>query len=348
MKERRIALICCLFLSTVTALGQVLSNRELITLMPDEVESVLVLRSEPLTNDKSPFRREMQGFFGIADANADSPDREPHDFTTSSGGNNLDRLIFSGVSKCNPVARALGGWGFATQPAGIGLGEFHHIQIWITRDSLSTLLQAIENSDGVVGEVKKEQVNGVAVYSSELESPATRKLARFYFALPNDRTVVRTESLEQMKSVLGRLKRGAESSSLPERWKEAAKGIELDAPILLLRKMKEPVRIIKYDTATEKPEKFEPGQVEIGSFAITAPSGAALRLRIRCITKSPADAPFYFYGGAFSGGLTPSYWKWKTNSDANGFDAEAVFSAEGKNHHLSLLLITLFGIPIAI
>jgi len=212
---------------------------------------------------------------------------------------------------------------------------------------VDSLRQAIEKRDGVVGSVRVAQAGEVSVYSSDIEvSPPSKRQITVFFAFPSDHLVVRAESMEQMEKVVSKLKQNEKANEIPERWKAAGAAIDLEAPIVLLRKLRGPVCALKYDRA--KPEKIEPRNVDIDSFALAAPSGDALRFQLRCITPAPDDAQFFFYGGTFTGGFPPVYWQWKRAVDTRGFTAEMTFNAEGKNHHLSLVLITLFGVPIGI
>lgn len=331
--------------------GDALSNRALIAAMPDDIEAVMVLRAEPLLRDECALKREMQGFFGIRSDLADTALREQRDIVSSGGDNNLDRIVFAELLARKPTRRVLAGAKFQP-PDGIGVGAFDYLALWITGESNEPIRQRVAAGEGIVGQVAANEGEGVTLYTSPVQ--LVRRSARgaaehvdrvACIAFPTQHVTIVAFSQEHARHVARQLQ--APTAEIPKHWRAVADGLDLEAPIVILRAF--PQKRQQFPKPVS-PGNIEVGEVEIDSYGITNDGGSTVAFHLRAITEYPENAQAYFhYPSPFQGGFPPDSWKWNRQADARGLTADVAFiEGDGRKHHSSLLLLTLFGIMLAI
>ncbi len=328
------------------------TNRELVAAMPDTMESVLVLNAELLLREGCTLKRNLQGFFGVADDSTPETNQLDRDFVCSTGESNLDRVVFSEIVARKPIRRLVAGSGFQP-PRGIGLGSFRFVTVWVTRETNEPVRRKIENRDGLRGAVTKTMDSGLEIYRSraEFESSATKGTGKpneedIHVAFPTEHITIIGLSADDLRHIAKSFKH--KTKDIPPRWQQAAAGINIESPVLILRKfVEEKQRFRKFDS--EPAQEIKIMTVSIHSYAVTSGAGPDVKFQLRVITPEPENAEAYFYGGSLHGGFPPVYWNWSKQTDQGGFTAEVAFGdREGRNAHSELILLSMFGILMAI
>lgn len=325
-------------------------GRDLIAAMPDDIESVMVLEAAPLLRDGCALKRHFQGYFGVADQNAPSSDEPARDIVSSVGDSNLDRVVFGQLVELKPLRRALGGADFA-RPQGIGIGTFRYLTVWVTTESNAPVRRAIERREGLVGEVEALKLDDCEAYRSAVEiwfSGQDKEKRDVYVVFPTEHVTVVAHAREHATHIAHALRTGVEKPVVPQRWQAAAKGLDLDAPLVILRKFPKPAQtILKRDPAD--PAKCEPVVIPFDGFGMTADAGPSVKFHLRVNTSQPDLAVYYFHANTFHGGFSPPYYTWSKQNDAEGFAGEVQPTPQGEQMHLDgLIVITLFGVLMAI
>lgn len=336
---------------SLASAGERLTNRALLASMPDSMEAVLVLQAEPLLREECALKRELQGFFGIVDESMPGMTRKDRDFISSDGENNLDRIVFAEVVARKPVRRLVAGSAFQP-PQVIGAGSFSFVAVWITKETNEPIKQRLESGNGIIGEVTKTTEDGLDVYQSPVEfrwSPmrgATSVKKSIHIAFPNEHVTIIALSADDLKHISKSLK--AKAKEIPPRWQRAAAKLDIESPVLVLRRfVQDKQRFRRFDF--ENPQNIEILNVPIHSYGVTYDGGANVSFKLRVITPEPEDAEGYYHGGTYRAGFVPGRWKWDKRTDQDGFTADVVFEEkEGRNHHSSLIVLSMLGIMMAI
>lgn len=327
------------------------NNRQLIASMPDAIESVLLLQAEPLLREGCALKSELQGFLAVIDEATPGMSAPASDLLSSVGNNNLDRIVFSELVKRRPTKRLVGGAGFQP-PQDIGIGSFRYLTVWITRESNSPIKKKIDTHDGIVGDVARTTKDGLDSYSSPIEirwssspeqGPAKTSIC---VAFASEHVALVAFSADDIAHIANLL--NSKTPTIPVRWQKAASGLDVDSPVVILRKFTQSEQcIVKRDP--DDPNRAEPRNVPIDGFGLTSDAGSSVKFKLHVITSQPNDAEVYFYGGCFYAGFDPAQWKWTKKTDADGFTADVQLDEkEGRNHLGSLIVITLFGISLMI
>lgn len=328
------------------------TGRELISAMPSDIESVMVLEAAPLLRDTCALKRDFQGYFGVADPNTPPSDEPARDVVSSVGDSNLDRVVFGQLVALKPLRRALGGADFAP-PQGIGIGTFRYLTVWVTAESNTPVRRAIERREGLVGEVEALKLDDCEAYRSTVEiwfSGQDKEKRDVYVVFPTEHVTVVAHAREHATHIAHALRTRSEQPVVPQRWQAAARGLDLDAPLVILRKFTKPTQtILKRDPADPT---SEPVAVPFDGFGMTADAGPSVKFHLRVNTSQPDLAVYYFHANTFHGGFSRPIWTWMKQNDAEGFAGEVRFSSAGAQSYQeglgALITLTLFGVLIAI
>jgi hypothetical protein len=294
------------------------TNTELIAAMPEEVESVLLLRASVIMKEACPLRSDLAHFFG-------EPPRgeEIHCdwFLPTRDEFGLDRIVYESVARLEPEVRLVAGAQFLP-PKSLGLGRFHYLSVWVTRQSNVSLRHRIETQLDIAGDVVVKIVDGVSVFTTRLQvggfepgdEPEGVDYALVFFS---DQVLIVGEGIQNVVESAKSLKRG--SKAVPSRWASAASALDLESPILILRAFGDEALCYVEDTTDPRNPKI--GNAKIDALGLTG-TGQQLQFKLRCITHEPEAAVQALHGGGLRAGFMPYAWDWKRDVDATGFTAQ--------------------------
>lgn len=140
--------------------------------------------------------------------------------------------------------------------------------------------------------------------------------------MPDDNTLLMTESIKEIKHMLGALK--ADSPSMPEQWATIAQRTDLEAPILVL--MSYDPTDLKSPISPLNP-RLGDKRVDIKSYSWAVPKTKGLTAHVVCDTSEPTRA-LNFLGEV---GVVPRKIEgWRPNEPEIGLAGEYSFSLEAE------------------
>lgn len=313
------------------------TNERLFSSLPDSIESVMACSSRLRAEDCA-LKSELERFLGAGEHAGNL-------LGWKDGEDDIVVITLRGLVQVEPRRRVIGGGGFVGLRDRSGSGQMRsYIEIWVTAESNAAVTELLERRVDA-GDAHREQRDGLVVYSEEISSTTVGD-RRVFVAFPTDRIAVIGVRAEDIETVAEGL--NDEDARLPDRWKDAAVGLDLESPFVLLRKFADPQQ------STPGPDADQPGgiarqRVPIDSFGLTSDAGEEVRFRLRIVSPRPEDAAHYFYGGTFHRGFPPQQWKWDAATDEKGTLADIDFAPrQRRNHYASLIVITLWGMQLGI
>lgn len=308
-----------------------LSNRALIGAMPDGAESVMVWRLDELQREAPDMKEAVEEWFLGLNEEAAATER-------------IEIVLRRSIGGAGPVVWAHSGSRF-TAPPDLGVGDYNERSIWITERPLRELRRALDTGEGVGGPVQRHEIGGVRVYQMlrEREFYGGESMTEpMFIALPDQRTALIAESLDDVGQMLGRY--GRAPSGIPEQWRSAAARIEIESPLVILR---------RYDPESEDDEfsPVNPGlsaerRIDIEAFALVLADAERSRYRLEVITRQPQRAEEAFFRLL----LPEPVFDWTVQPTDRGFAATLGGEAEREYHAREALttLLMVFGLNLYI
>ncbi|MDX2200480.1 MAG: hypothetical protein SF069_16115 [Phycisphaerae bacterium] len=316
-----------------------------------------MLDAATLLAEGAPLRTEFEGWLGRVDAKKPQVTSFDRDLVTSRGTADLDRVVFQRIVMLRPQKRVLAGADFK-RPIAPGIGQCEYLAIWVTADSNEALRNDVASGRGINGEVVTANSDGVEVFHSKVElfaeataPPGQQNDARSMqvsVAFPTPHVTVVSFVPNGAAHVAKALKQKAERN-VPLRWQSLASRIDLNAPLVLLRRMGNPQQCVGYPDPNNRSKPII-RDITLHGFAIAAAPDEPLRFRLVADAPSAEDAYLYFQGGGTRGGFPAPTYTWDRINRVGGFDATVTFTPTptARNSHASLLMIGFFGLEILI
>jgi hypothetical protein len=303
------------------------SNRQLIAAMPPGVESVLIKRYPALTAADSALKVEnLHVWDGLGNRSAE-PEAAFND-------------IVQQLADFKPVVYAEGGSDFTrvADPEGpSGLGNYNSRSIWYVQQPLGPLRRRLDGKALPTQPATASNPHAPRVYETEVKQyvPKDGRAApvqeKRFIAFPSDYCVVVVEQKGELDDILKAL--ASRSAELPERWRSVAGKLEIESPVVLLRRYN---RTNTLDYYSPFNPEFLP--VDIESFGLILPSEKRVNFRVRCLSRSVMEAEQYYKRGF----LREEEYRWRVTMREGGFDAELV-AVNGNTQTVMMLLYVLFG-----
>lgn len=308
-----------------------LSNRALIGAMPDGAESVMVWRLDELQREAPDMKEAAEELVIGLNEKAETKEQ-------------IDVVLRRAIRTARPLVWAHSGSRFSP-PSDLGVGDYNERSIWITERPLRELRRALDTGEGVGGPVQRHKIAGVRVYEvlREIEFYGGESMTEpMFIALPDPRTALAAESLEDIGHMLARHR--DEHAEIPEQWRSAAARIEIESPMVMLR---------RYDPESED-DQFSPvrpglsaeRRIEIEAFALVLAEAEQGRYRLEVITRQPQRAEEAFFRLL----LPEPLFTWTAETTGEGFAATVKGAVEQERHARDaiLSLLTVFGMNLYI
>lgn len=308
-----------------TAFAEDLSNRHLVSIMPSDIESVMVLLPQQLASERSAFGREFSGF-------TMAPDADPA---------GMDRTIGAAVAELGIAKLAIAGSNF-TSPRSTGGGSFTSLTIWAIDKSAALVRDKLQNEKDKSGVAETFEHFGKAVFRGKAAAQAgTGKPGEIFVSFLSDHVVAMTQDrahIEHLAAVFD-----SANLQVPAQWADISVGLEFESPAILLRKYNaKNDNDINSPVSGKRPQRIS---VDIDSMSLVVPSVDRIAFTLRCKSPTPDRAVSFYRSAEMSFYVLPELlWDWKTTTTREGFEAEIQFrNKPGENHHFSIVLSSLFG-----
>ncbi len=306
------------------SLDRLSSSAQLIAAMPDQVESVMILRAKPLLAEGNPWNREMDAWF--------KPRNEYSGHLQSRQASTIDNIVFSEVTQLNPVVRLMGGWDFK-MPQSIGTSSFRFIHVWITQDSNGGVRERLRHEDSI----DELQRDALTIYQAPVPiawDNLTTETLPVHVAFPNAHVTIVACSSADITHVAGQLK--SPNADMPARWREAASAIDIESPVVILRKM-----------------KSEGGMLDIlpaaDSFAVACHARTRVYCDIHIVVAPEGDTDSIEAEFQSVLSITNGYWSGDWHSKARSVAASLEHKPNLSGpYRFAYIYFTLFGVFIAI
>ena len=252
------------------------SNEQLISIMSENTESVLVIRHDRIEDASEGLKEFSQIWKSLAQEDW-SGEEDP----------SLHTVVMHAAAASSPRVEIWGGSRFR-RPVDLGLGDYEGRYLWIVADSLTPLRERITADVDIEGDIEVIEHEGLEIFVGEsriVEYGNIDRIESTFVSMPDDNTLLMTESIEEIKHMLAAIK--ADDPSMPEQWAEVAQRTDLEVPILVLR---------SYDP-TDKASPYSPlnphwgdKRVEIKSYSWAVQKSKDLTVRLVCDTPNPTKA----------------------------------------------------------
>jgi hypothetical protein len=243
----------------------------------------------------------------------------------------------AGLTEC-----AAGGSAFRA-PHGLGVGRYNERMILCTERPLGSLRTRLAAGQGIRNLVGSTKLDGITVYhgrnTAERDDDDRRGKGSptdCYVAVADDHTLVIASGESDAREILKLL--AAPAHSVPEKWSVAAAEVNLDSPLLILR---------RYDPANDQdymspvnPKAPVDRAAKIDSIAVAMPDTHQRKLLVHAVTADGDNARRWLQREVLV------HLKWGEMPSTRGIKAELTF--DEKYDLLLLQVLVLFGPNVAI
>ncbi len=320
--------------AAMTAHADVPTNKALIAAMPPATESVRIHRYDVMTSEGSVLQHESKRIINrLGNANSEE-DR-----------NRLISIVLRHVAMANLIVHIEGGSEFTRitgNPIGIGVGNYHSRSIWFVEGSLDQLKKGLAEDREFKGDVKELTLSDVPVYQSEVREFVMKGdkveaiQEKRFVAIPTSHCVVITEDKHELEHILQGLK--STTSNVPEKWRVVAEKVEIESPIVVLRRFDPNNELDYYSPVNPNNPAYRRADIE--SFSFVMPAHNRLAFELYAVSKEPRKAAAFFGQDSFR----QEVFEWKVNFHGTGFDAEVFVRDKKRNEaHPMLMVYHLFG-----
>lgn len=308
-----VTILCGIGISRVSAAGQNASpsNLALISAMPPETESVLILRCDRLTAGDSLLRDRVLEFLnGIEEAGT------RQEYTTSPLS-----VVFNHIVQAQPILHVEGGSDFTRKTGsadGLGLGHYTRRSISYVERPLTPLLLRLATNNDFDGPCKPLKIAGKQAYEIEVEAPGMERAdpdcvrQPCFIGFPSDRWVITAPTRSELEFMLKTL--ASPARMLPDNWKNLAASLDIESPLFLIRRYN-PASVLDCYSPVIHSQTVYP-RVDIEGFALTLPSVNQLLFRMSCQSREPDQAM-----GHYGSWLPEPQWVWNSTPRPAGFEA---------------------------
>ncbi len=303
------------------------STKALIAARPDGTESVIVCRFDKSASQLA-LKDSVWGFF-----------------EQLSEKDSFHKTIFRAVAQAGLLAQATGGSDFGG-PMGVGMGWFVDRSIYVVAKPLADLQRQLERGGVFPSGSKKRTAEGITVYAGQVSAhyfqdpEEVRRLEYWFITLLDERTLVKTQSMDDLLHMIRSLRDNRDS--VPVQWRELASRVDFDSAIVILR---------RYDPSNEDdpwspfgPRIDKEFRVNIDGYAVTVPNTRKLKLEMYCRTEEPEKAARFL--SMFTGKIN-HVQRWDIDKLEEGFLAQIHFDHYEDPAYLFLSMYSIFGLYIA-
>lgn len=289
-----------------------LSNQQIIAAMPSGVESVIIERVVDLKDPKSVFAKLYEPRHLL--------DEEYGKETLGNRFDDLRPVVERALVRAGLRLKGTGGSDF--RPAvHTDIGDATLRIIAVTEGPLSALRQTLK--DGKInGPLETLTIDSITVYHARSMHLDRRGAGQpMYTAIPDDHTVIMAPTEEEMRHMLTCLRSkpsdpkavapGTQAPAVPERWRSGAEGLNLEAPLVVLRSYRPD------DTGDATAPRFSSATTkhgEVRAIGVSLDRVDEPAAKVRCIAPDP-DAARAAYQGIFANTL-----RWDIKSKDGSFE----------------------------
>jgi hypothetical protein len=332
----RSILLTALFAVCNGAGGEPLTNKQLLSIVPPDAESVVVARLGPLAAEKSAFRAQLL-------------DASKNVGGAPGAARQINTVVNGEIINAKPTA-----WVCAIREyraeQGIGMGAFTPSNVFIVEQSTDLLRDRLLKGDGVDNPVKMTEEGGIKFFagtfptSADLRPPTSKEAAAgtqdYFVAIADAHTVVTGYRRADVQTIVRLLAKPGDS--IPVKWKDVAAGLDIEAPLIILR---------KYDPHNEDAgspvsrKVYKDLRADIDSVGLAVKDCEKAVFQIHALTSEPERAQ-----GALQWQVMPEHHvTWAVKNDATGFAGEITWQKHTVDDGMMvLLLMSFFGITVAV
>jgi hypothetical protein len=330
-----------LFLSVVlaaccSAAAEPLTNNQLLSLAPSDADSVLVARLGPLAAETSAFWRPLMDASKSVGADPRS-------------ARQMNAIVMTEVVAAKPAA-----WMYAIREfrpgQGIGMGAFTPSCVFVVEQSTDALQDRLLKGDGFDNPVKTTEEDGIRFFAgtfptrADPRSPVSKEDAvgtqDYFVVIPDAHTVITGYRKSDVQSIARSFAKPA--GAIPAKWKDLAAGLDLGAPLIILR---------KYDPRNEEGgspvshKAYKDLRADIDSVGLSLKDPEKAVFQIHALTSEPDRAR-----SALQYQLLPDFHvTWAVKNDGTGFAGEITWQKHTIDDGMMvLLLMSFFGISVAV